>query len=409
MGGGQVGGHVSGQAEALLPHPQAAGGASQAACDGNRVAGHGGGARQQRRPGAVRRRAHHGHCDEEDGGAYRVAPDYRAAVFAARLGHAGAHALQARDGYVAAQPQGDECVDRLAAHRGDVAQVDGHRLPAEVLPGSGPQGEVDGLDHRVGGGHRGAGGGVPGRGVVAYAVQEAVPGARLRGRPFDKLRANGLGGLGANGSCGTGLSERRSRASAPRRPRPSGRSARTRSCHAPAWESTRMDRTSGRARDQSLKAGMTSLPNQASCSRTTLCGVPTAWPTLTCSMPGKRCSSSWRRSTMRSGGPQSQTPSLTASRREGRSAATAVAGSSSDVDLLVGDAAHEAQGREHLDVLLEEGRCLGYRLLLRVGQVHRDAYGEVPAHLGLPSGPAAGRPSTRRRPAGSGRRPPRHR
>src|SRR5439155_17864328 len=53
------------------------------------------------------------------------------------------------------------------------------------------------------------------------------------------------------------------------------------------------------------------------------------------------------------------------------------------------EAGHEAERREHLDVLLEERRRLLDALLDAVGDVERVADAEVAAQLGLPSGAGA--------------------
>src|SRR5437773_12368370 len=59
------------------------------------------------------------------------------------------------------------------------------------------------------------------------------------------------------------------------------------------------------------------------------------------------------------------------------------------VVLLRGEDGHEAERREHLDVLLEERRRLLDALLDAVGDVERVAEAEVAAQLGLPSGAGA--------------------
>src|ERR1700704_2950227 len=59
------------------------------------------------------------------------------------------------------------------------------------------------------------------------------------------------------------------------------------------------------------------------------------------------------------------------------------------LDLLRGEAGHEAERGEHLDVLLEERRRLLDPLLNAVSDVERVADAEVAAQLGLPSGTGA--------------------
>src|SRR5262249_9579200 len=66
--------------------------------------------------------------------------------------------------------------------------------------------------------------------------------------------------------------------------------------------------------------------------------------------------------------------------------ALAVAGR---LDLLGRETGHEAERREHLDVLLEERRGLLDALLHAIGNVERVTDAEIAAQLGLPSGPGA--------------------
>ena len=70
------------------------------------------------------------------------------------------------------QGQGYQSVAGYAAHRGDIAEVDRQRFPAQVLPGGRLQGKMDVLHHGVDGGKLDGIGAFPGGGIVADADKE---------------------------------------------------------------------------------------------------------------------------------------------------------------------------------------------------------------------------------------------
>src|SRR5207245_1224350 len=73
------------------------------------------------------------------------------------------------------------------------------------------------------------------------------------------------------------------------------------------------------------------------------------------------------------------------------------------LDLGRRDPRHEAQGREHLHVLLVEGRDLADRLLAGLGEVEEDAEAEVLPEGEIPAGPGRGLAVSVERSLGHGR------
>ena len=119
--------------------------------------------------------------DGDDGRGDDVAAGDRDAVRLRALAEPGVQRVDRVDGRGGRQAERDERERRRAAHRRDVADVHGERLPADVAPRDGVRQEVYAGDHRIGGGDRVCAAIAPDRRIVADADDQAL-GRRPRQR-----------------------------------------------------------------------------------------------------------------------------------------------------------------------------------------------------------------------------------
>ena len=186
VGGAQQAARLRPKGGALAPEAQAGGGIAKRTADGDDVAEAGGAARHDPRvaEAGVYGPAGEGDGRGEDGRADEVAAGEDDAEGAGRLLEAAVEGEDVLDAEVVGQEEGDEGEVGLAAHRGDVAEVDGEGFPADVLPGGAAGQEVDAGDERVGGPDEGALAPLADGGVVAEADEQAglTPSAPTRSR-----------------------------------------------------------------------------------------------------------------------------------------------------------------------------------------------------------------------------------
>ena len=189
-------------------------GGSKGAGDGDDVAGLGGVAGH----GRTLDGADEGDGYEGGGGLDHVAADDVEVAFVSHRQHSVVEGVNGVKGEVRGQAEGDEGVEGLPAHRGHVADIDGHDLPTHVLPREGVAGEVDAFDHRVGGEEVGTGGAAPNRGVVARVYQKRADGRRgsrlaagqdAAGEAVDDAEFSDAGDFGGGGIHGSRIVDAR--------------------------------------------------------------------------------------------------------------------------------------------------------------------------------------------------------
>ena len=118
------------------------------------------------------------HCYRHLGRADNIPTGYRDAVRLRALPQSGVERVYVLHIGLRRQRQGDQRERRLSAHRADVANVDGERLPADIGPRSSVREKVHAFDHRVRRRNDVAVAASPDSGIVADADDEVV--GRLR-------------------------------------------------------------------------------------------------------------------------------------------------------------------------------------------------------------------------------------
>ena len=109
-------------------------------------------------------------------------------VLAGRLTEAAIERVHRFGGRLGREGERDKREERCATHRRDITQVDGQRLPADVLPASALRQEVDAFDHRVCSRDQVLASDAPDGGVVAGADDEVrrAFGANDTGQALDE-------------------------------------------------------------------------------------------------------------------------------------------------------------------------------------------------------------------------------